>query len=168
MKYLQRAGQPYRSKEQSHDDGTCSLRHHDQETNRWLEALEDQLGCDRHQAYAAMRAVMHVLRDRLEPASAMRLAAQLPMLLKGVYVEGWRPDETPVRLRTTGAFVKAVRAALPQNFTPDAEVATRAALAVLWSQMDGGAIEKVRREVPEDLRTLWPEPFGGAQSLSHP
>ena len=138
------------------------------ETNRWLEALGNQLGCDRHQAYAAIRAVMHVLRDRLEPASAMRLAAQLPMLLKGVYVEGWRPDETPVRLRTAGAFVEAVRAALPDKFAFDAEVATRAALAVLWSQTDGGAMEKVRREVPEDVRTLWPEPVAGAQSLSHP
>jgi uncharacterized protein (DUF2267 family) len=138
------------------------------ETNRWLEALEDPLGGDRHQAYVAMRAVMHVLRDRLEPGSAMRLAAQLPLLLKGVYVEGWRPDETPVRLRTAGAFVEAVRAALPQNFVFDAEAATRAALAVLWSQMDGGAMEKVRREVPDDLRTLWPEAAADAQPLSHP
>lgn len=136
------------------------------ETNRWLEALEDQLGCDRHQAYAAMRAVMHVLRDRLEPASAMRLAAQLPILLKGVYVEGWRPDETPVRFRTAGAFVEAVRAALPDNFPFETELATRAALAVLWSQMDGGAMEKVRREIPDDLRTLWPEPVTHAPSLS--
>jgi len=135
------------------------------ETNQWLNALEDQINCDRHQAYVAMRAVMHVLRDRLAPASAMRFAAQLPLLLRGVFVEGWRPDETPVRIHTAAAFVAAVAAALPLNFELNPELATRAALAVLWSRMDGGAMDKVRHEVPEDIRTLWPEPAVDARAF---
>jgi uncharacterized protein (DUF2267 family) len=129
------------------------------ETNQWLGALQDQVGCDRHQAYQIMRAVSHALRDRLAPAGAMRLAAQMPLLLRGVLVEGWRPDETPVRLHTAEAFVDAVAAALPESFEFDAKFITRAALAVLWSRMDGGAMEKARLEVPEDIRRLWPEPI---------
>jgi uncharacterized protein (DUF2267 family) len=135
------------------------------ETNQWLKALEEQIGCDRHQAYVVMRAVMHVLRDRLATAGAARLAAQLPLLLRGVFFEGWRSDETPVRIHTAAAFVDAVTAALPVNFDFNPEAATRAALAVLWSQMDGGAMDKVRHEVPEDIRTLWPEPAADARAF---
>ncbi len=135
------------------------------ETNQWLKALEEQVGCDRHQAYVAMRAVMHVLRDRLAPGGAMRLAAQLPLLLRGVFVEGWRPDETPVRMHKAAAFVDAVAEALPANFEINPELATRAALAILWSRMDGGAMDKVRQEVPEDIRTLWPEPAVDARAF---
>jgi hypothetical protein len=34
-------------------------------TNRWLKEIEEVLGSDRHQAYQALRAVLHCLRDRL-------------------------------------------------------------------------------------------------------
>ncbi|HVM99297.1 MAG TPA: DUF2267 domain-containing protein [Caulobacteraceae bacterium] len=129
------------------------------ETNVWLKALEDELLCDRHKAYQIMRAVLHALRDRLAPGGAMRLAAQLPLLMRGIYVEGWRPDETPIRTHTAQDFVARVAEALPPRFDVDPEVATRAAMLVLWRQMDGGAMEKAREEVPEDIRTLWPEPF---------
>ena len=31
-------------------------------------------------------------------------------------------------------------------------------MLVLWRQMDGGALEKERDEMPEDIRNLWPDP----------
>jgi uncharacterized protein (DUF2267 family) len=33
--------------------------------------------------------VLHVLRDRLTPEQAVHLGAQLPILVRGVYYEGW-------------------------------------------------------------------------------
>ena len=128
------------------------------ETNIWLKALQDEIYCDRHQAYAAMRAVFHTLRDRLSPGGAMRLAAQLPLLLRGVYVEGWRPDETPTRIHTAVDFIERVASALPPKFDLDPSELTRATLLVMWRQMQGGALEKARDEVPGDIRTLWPAP----------
>jgi len=128
------------------------------ETNLWLKALEHELPpCNRHQAYGAMRAVMHALRDRLAPEGAMRLAAQLPLLLRGVFVEGWRPADTPVRSHTAQAFIEAVAAALPPDFPIDPEAVTRNVVEVLWSQMRGGAMEKVKMELPSAIRTLWPD-----------
>lgn len=127
------------------------------ETNRWLEALQEELCCGRHEAYSVMRAVLHALRDRLSPDSAMRLAAQLPLLLKGVFVEGWRPGHTPIRTHTADAFVERVAAALPAGVEIDPGYATRAAIKVCWSHMHGGAIEKARGEVPADIRELWPD-----------
>jgi len=127
------------------------------ETNHWLKALEDELPqCDRHQAYAAMRAVMHVVRDRLSPGGAMRLAAQMPLLVRGVFTEGWRPDETPVRWHTPQAFIDAVGAALPSEFPADPEFVTRRVIKVIWSKMNGGAMEKIKGEVPVTIRSLWP------------
>lgn len=127
------------------------------ETNRWLQALQEEICCDRREAYSVMRAVLHALRDRLSPEGAMRLAAQLPLLLKGVFVEGWRPGDTPVRTHTATAFVARVAGELPPDFVPDPAYATRAAIKVLWSHMHGGAIEKARGEVPADIRELWPD-----------
>lgn len=128
------------------------------ETNQLLKALEDELSpCDRHQAYAALRAVLHALRDRLAPGGAMRFAAQLPLLLRGVFVEGWRLDETPVRSHTMEAFIETVVDALPPQFPFDPEPMTRSVMKVLWSQMNGGAMEKVKKEIPPALRGLWPD-----------
>jgi MFS family permease len=36
-----------------------------QQTNEWLRAVESGLDCSRQDAYSALRAVLHVLRDRL-------------------------------------------------------------------------------------------------------
>ena len=127
------------------------------ETHQWLKAVEAELyPCDRHQAYMAMRAVIHTLRDRLAPGGAMRLAAQMPMLLRGVFVEGWRPDDTPVRTHTAEGFVHTVAQALPADFDFDPEIVTRAVLKTLFVRMDGGAMAKVKDEVPADIRRLWP------------
>jgi uncharacterized protein (DUF2267 family) len=59
------------------------LEHTIQITNVWLKKLEEEhhLG-NRHQAYSALRAVLHALRDRLTPEQAAHLGAQLPILVR--------------------------------------------------------------------------------------
>lgn len=71
-----------------------------QATNIWLdEVMQEADWADRHKAYSALRVVLHALRDRLPVDEASHLSAQLPMLLRGVFFEGWHPAGTPVRLR---------------------------------------------------------------------
>ena len=56
-----------------------------QETNLWLKAIMEGLHTDdRHLAYVALRATLHALRDRIGPENAVHLAAQLPMLVRGL------------------------------------------------------------------------------------
>jgi uncharacterized protein (DUF2267 family) len=59
-------------------------------THTWLKEIMEVLGTeDRHRAYMALRAVLHALRDRLTVEEVAQLGAQLPMLIRGLYYEGW-------------------------------------------------------------------------------
>ena len=58
----------------------------------WLKDVASELGDgDRQYAYRVLRAVLHVLRDRLTIDAAAKLAAPLPTLIRGIYYEDWDP-----------------------------------------------------------------------------
>ena len=81
-----------------------------QVTNSWLKDMMEMLHTDDRQlAYRGLRAVLHALRDELEPEMAVHLAAQLPMLVRGFYYEGWKPSRTPTPNRHLDAFHQAIR-----------------------------------------------------------
>ena len=83
-----------------------------QETNLWLKGIMEGLHTDdRHLAYLALRATLHALRDRLGPENAVQLAAQLPMLVRGLYYEGWRLAAAPDQ----GADARRLPRAHPQR-----------------------------------------------------
>jgi uncharacterized protein (DUF2267 family) len=127
-----------------------------QETNLWLKAIMDGLHTDdRHLAYLALRATLHALRDRLGPENAVHLAAQLPMLVRGLYYEGWRMAGTPTKERTRSAFFEHVRGELPQGSAIDPNLAARSVFAVLSEKLDPGEVDKVIDRLPPELRELW-------------
>lgn len=125
-------------------------------TNEWINDLMEDLDWhDRRGAYHALRVVLHTLRDRLTVEEAVDLAAQLPMLIRGFYYEGWQPAQVPSDARTAEQFLEHVRSGYPGNGWVDVERITRAVLRVLTKHVSAGEIEDVRRCLPEDLRKLW-------------
>src|SRR5260370_882976 len=53
-------------------------------TNIWLKDFMEMLDyADRHEAYLALRATLHALRERLTIDEVAQFAAQLPMLVRG-------------------------------------------------------------------------------------
>ena len=73
------------------DTEVAALDHTIQQTSIWLKTLAEELHIeDRHDSYRALRSVLHVLRDRLTPDQAVHLGAQLPVLVRGIYYDGWR------------------------------------------------------------------------------
>lgn len=128
-----------------------------QETNRWLARVQAMLpASSRQQAYTAMRAVLHALRDRLPMDAVLGLSAQMPMLMRGVFLEGWRPDVGPTSIRTPQAFCEAVADRLPAGFPRSAEAVTLAVFAVLTDRLDPGETDRLQRHLPKPLRALWP------------
>jgi len=128
-----------------------------QKTNEWLAELRSDLGWDdAHKAYLALRAVLHALRDRLTVEEAVELGAQLPMLVRGFYYEGWRVAGKPVKERTREEFLDHVRQDLPPNFEGEAEVLTEAVFRLLDRRVSEGEIEDVKSLLPKSVRSLWP------------
>jgi uncharacterized protein (DUF2267 family) len=126
-------------------------------TNIWLNDVLDQMGWqDKHRAYHALRAVLQTLRDRLPVEQAAALGAQLPMLVRGFYYEGWHPHGKPLKERHKDEFLAHVAAAFREDFDAEAEDVTRAVCRVVAKHVSGGEIEHVKSSLPAEIRALWP------------
>lgn len=129
-----------------------------QESNLWLKDVMERLNTyDRHHAYSTMRAVLHALRDRIGPQNAAHLGAQLPMLLRGLFYEGWDPTGKPTKERHESAFLAHIARELPRAAGPgEIEQGALAVLDVLSKHIDRGAAVKLAAILPQDLRRFWP------------
>ncbi len=128
-------------------------------TNDWLNELMETLDWnERHRAYVALRVVLHEIRDRLPVAEAAHLAAQLPMLVRGFYFEGWRPGRAERPDRSLESFLTAIDKAFTDDPEADADTVASAVFALLSSRVSAGEVEDVRSSLPEGVRRLWPEP----------
>jgi uncharacterized protein (DUF2267 family) len=132
-----------------------ALDHTIQETNIWLKAIDEQLELgDRHHAYSALRAVLHALRNRLMPEVAVKLGAQLPILVRGIYYEGWHMAGSPTRDRHLEEFIEHVQKELPPQFPLDPLTTARAVYEILWERLDVGEFDKIMANLPAALRNL--------------
>jgi uncharacterized protein (DUF2267 family) len=126
-------------------------------TNSWLSDIMHVLGSrDRHAAYVALRATLHALRDRLPVEEVAQLGAQLPMLVRGSYYEGWDPTAKPLKIRHKDEFLARVAQEIQGDDAADVELVVRAVFAVLAARVTEGEIEDVRHVLPEEVRRLWP------------
>ncbi len=125
-------------------------------THIWLKELMDVLDCeDRQQAYVALRATLHALRDRLTIEEVAQLAAQLPMLIRGFYYEGWDPTGKPIKERNVDDFLTRIDQELGPSAI-DAEEAARGVFLVLANRISQGEIEDIEHVLPREIRDLWP------------
>jgi uncharacterized protein (DUF2267 family) len=126
-------------------------------TNAWLKDLMHELGWqDRHRAYRALRAVLHSLRDRLPVAEVADLGAQLPMLVRGLYYEGWAPSEKPSRVRTREDFLAPIAAAFRDEPDVFPEAVAWAVFRLLAGRVSAGEIADIEHVLPSEIRSLWP------------
>jgi uncharacterized protein (DUF2267 family) len=126
-------------------------------TNAWLNELMQELGWeDKHKAYLALRATLHALRDRLTVDEVAQLGAQLPMLIRGFYYEGWDPSDKPLKERHKEQFLARMEREFPGVDGIDPEGVARAVFSVLAKRVSEGEIEDVRHVLPAEVRELWP------------
>lgn len=130
-----------------------------QETSRWLQSVESKIAparVDKDLAWAVLGATLHAVRDRLQPGAAIHLGAQLPMLVRGLYYEHWHPSPDAAKERHKQQFLEHVREQLPADRQLDPEAAARAVFGVMHEKLDSGQIAKLARQMPKELRDLWP------------
>lgn len=85
------------------------------------------------------------------------LGAQLPMVIRGLYYEGWRLTEKPSADHTIDEFCATVAKHLPPNYPMDARTLAHGVFQVMFDQLDPGETAKVIDQLPVPLRRLWPE-----------
>jgi uncharacterized protein (DUF2267 family) len=128
-----------------------------QTTHTWLDQITSQMGPDRQLAWHVLGAVLHATRDRLPLELAAHLGAQLPLLVRGLYYDQWRPAAEPLKTRSREEFLARVAEGLAHARPVNAAKAAHAVFGVLDHYVDPGQVRKVRDALPEDLRDLWPE-----------
>ena len=130
-----------------------------QKTQIWLNDIMAELDWHEHphKAYLALRTVLHALRDRLTIEEAVQLGAQLPMLVRGFYYEGWTLKGKPRKERHKEDFLAHIKDAFKDDFTSRPESIARAVFKVLAHHTSAGEIEDVKNLLPKALQELWPE-----------
>ncbi|MFY1622318.1 DUF2267 domain-containing protein [Micromonospora sp. WMMD723] len=127
-------------------------------TNLILKDIEDAYGWPRtrrNQSYAALRTVLHLLRDRMTVQECAEFSAQLPVLVRGIYFDGWRPEDVPVKLNRDD-FLYEVRQGFPYDVEGGPERVTRVVLDALRRHVTQGEWQDVKAGMPRDLQRLIP------------
>lgn len=136
--------------------GLTTLDHAPQVVAEWLNLLQADLGWpDRGRAYLLLRETLHAIRDFLTVDEAADLSAQLPLLIRGIFFEGWVPSRTPARLRTADDFLDRVMKPFSQDPPPDPDTAVQAVFALLRGQISSGEYRQVAWALRKPLRDLW-------------
>jgi uncharacterized protein (DUF2267 family) len=135
-----------------------------QETHHWLNDVMDAMGVPeerrdedlRRRAYQALRCVLVTLRDRLPVDLAAALSAQLPLLLRGVFYEGFEPSKMPAAYREQGEFERRV-AEYSHRHDLNPQEAVPLVFGVLNERLTEGLVHKIYEALPKPVRNRWPE-----------
>jgi len=123
-------------------------------TNEWLERLcREMNNDDRQHGYVLLRAVLHTLRDRIGPEVSVHLAAQLPLLVRGIFYEGWDPGSTPQKL-TLDEFINRIEREANLRSAAEAASGARAVMQVLWDELAPGTMDHVIAVLPDEFAVL--------------
>jgi len=114
-----------------------------------------------------MRAVLHVLRERLTIAESFNLLSQFPMFLKGLYVDNWKYHEKPLKLKSKQEFLDEVEKYQAQygesdfSWNTTTEKLVQIVFKALNNYISEGEFEDVIAQMPLELKAYFRE------SLNH-
>ncbi|PWR13375.1 DUF2267 domain-containing protein [Micromonospora acroterricola] len=127
-------------------------------TNLILKDIESAYGWPkdrRNQSYAALRTVLHLLRDRMPVNESVEFAQQLPILVRGIYFDGWNPSDVPIKLNRDD-FLYEVRQGFPYDVEGGPERVTQVVLDTLRRHVTQGEWQDVKDTMPKDLAQMLP------------
>ncbi len=133
-----------------------------QEGNEFLNKLAKGLGHPEEDGRTGiiLRAVMHTLRERITISESLNLLAQLPMFLKGIYVDGWNYKEKPLDLKSVEDFTNEVKKYQAQygerqfNWEDPTEEIVKTVLHHLGKYISDGQFEDIIAQMPKPLKKM--------------
>ncbi|MCZ0962528.1 DUF2267 domain-containing protein [Paracoccus benzoatiresistens] len=135
--------------------GISTLDHAPQVFAEWLNELCADLGWEKPRANLLLSETLHAVRDFLTVDEAADLAAQLPVLVRGVFFEGWDPSRTPVKPRNKADLLARVEARFQREPLEDSERAVAAVFDLLRRHISWGELEQVKHAMRKSIQELW-------------
>jgi uncharacterized protein (DUF2267 family) len=130
-----------------------------EKTNLVLKDIEEVYGWPkerRNQSYLALRVVLHAVRDRMTINEAAQFAAQLPLLIRGIFYEGWDPTDVPQK-PSREEFLQRIRRDFRfVDVDGGMELLVQTVLGALRRYVTDGEWEDIRTNMPKDLATVLP------------
>jgi uncharacterized protein (DUF2267 family) len=134
-----------------------------EEANVFLKEVARELGTpdDMGHASRVAAAVLHTLRERISVEESMHLISNLPMILKGIYVDGWKITKQAYHADTLEDFLNEVREHSRvdpgRDFGSDtmARETVQAVIRVLRKYVDEGEMRHIRQQLPEGVAVLF-------------
>lgn len=122
----------------------------------WLKELQEEINIpDQQFAYQGLRSVLHTLRDRLMTEEAVKLGAQMPMLIRGLYFEGYKPANKPKVIRDREEFLQRISNNIEAGVNVDPQSLVSAVFHVLERHISKGEFENVVTNLPKQWSNLW-------------
>lgn len=135
--------------------GISTLDHAPQVFAEWLNELCADLGWQKPRAYLLLCETLHAVRDFLTVDEAADLAAQLPVLVRGVFFDGWDPSRTPIKQRSKADLLARIEARFQKEPLEDPERAVTAVFDLLRRHVSGGEFEQIKHAMRKPIQELW-------------
>lgn len=139
--------------------------------NEFVNLVAGDLKTPREKAGRITRAVLHALRNHLTHEESFQLLAQLPIALKGIYVDGWKFDKNSTRIRHIGDFLDEVRKEDQQQAGYDfgnnknAQTAVAAVFKAMDNFVSEGEFEDIIAMLPKELKEFVKDSLAGEKKI---
>jgi uncharacterized protein (DUF2267 family) len=84
---------------------------------------------------------------------AAHFSAQLPLLLRGVFYEGYKPADQPRTMRTEQEFCNCLDEKIDKDVPVDKKYVLPALFKTLEAQVSDGQIKDIESHMPEDMQS---------------
>lgn len=133
------------------------IDHTVQLTHEWVNELTERLDWANHRdALRLLRLTLAGIRDHVGHEQAAQFAAQLPLLIRGMFYEGWKPSATPLKDRRRESFIEAIESHVGEvtDYRGPEDIST--VLEFINGHVSEGEVADVRAGLPGPIRDLWP------------
>lgn len=134
------------------------IDHTVQLTHEWINELRDRLDwTSSRDALRLMRVTLAQVRDHIGHDELAQLSAQMPLLVRGMFFEGWSPSHTPIKDRSAETFVAAISDQVSEVQEWRGPEDITAVFQTLNARISEGEIADVKANLPKHIRALWPD-----------